>query len=331
MSGGMIKFISRKEKDYSRYNIIRQFSLNIKTKNNVYILLPFSKNQFFKNFFKRNFLINDFFISNYDTYVYDRKKIGKFNPRSWWKYFQDWFNFKFSKYLISDTQNHFNYWNKLFGKFYGHHYVIPVLADRSIYYPLDRPIKNKAPKILFYGSFIPLHGIDVILKALAILEEEPLKYSAEIVGTGQTYKKMKELHKHLNLKNVIMKGEFIEENQLAQKIRTSDIILGIFGDSMKAKSVIPNKVYQASACGKCTVTMKSDTVIEFYDESQLVLCDNNPQDLAHKLIELLTNPEKIDQYGQLAYEQFDFIYKNAQKEFIDLIKEVDRKTSGFTK
>ena len=329
MSGGMIKFISRKDKDYSRYNIIKKFALNVKTKNDIYILLPFSKNQFIKNFFKRDFLINDFFISNYDTYVYDRKKIGKFNPRAWWKYFQDWFNFKFSKYLISDTQNHFNYWNKLFGSFYGRHYVIPVLADRKIYYPLGKPIKNQSPKILFYGSFIPLHGIDVILNALALLEEEQLKYSVEIVGTGQTFKKMKELKNHLNLKNVVMKGEFIEENQLADRIRTSDIILGIFGDSIKAKSVIPNKVYQASACAKCTVTMKSDTVMEFYDESQLVLCENNPQDLAYKLIGLLKNPEEINQYGQSAYKQFDLIYNNTKEEFANLIKEVDQGLTGL--
>ena len=78
----MIKYIFRQNKDYSRFNIIKQFTNDLKLKNDVYILLPFSKNQFFKNFFKRDRIINDFFISNFDTYVYDRKKITVKNPRA---------------------------------------------------------------------------------------------------------------------------------------------------------------------------------------------------------------------------------------------------------
>jgi len=73
----MIKFLYRHNKDYSRFNIIKQFTKDLKIKNDIYILLPFSKNQFFHNFFKRDRIINDFFISNYDTYVFDRKKITK--------------------------------------------------------------------------------------------------------------------------------------------------------------------------------------------------------------------------------------------------------------
>ena len=87
----MIKYLFRHNKDYSRFNIIKKLLKDLELKNDIFILLPFSKNQFFKNFFKRDKLINDFFISNYDTYVFDRKKITNKNPRAWWKYFQDWF------------------------------------------------------------------------------------------------------------------------------------------------------------------------------------------------------------------------------------------------
>lgn len=71
----MVKFLFRHNKDYSRFNIMEKFISDIRIKKDVYILLPFSKNQFFKHFFKRDKIINDFFISNYDTYVYDRKKL----------------------------------------------------------------------------------------------------------------------------------------------------------------------------------------------------------------------------------------------------------------
>ena len=321
----MIKYLFRHNKDYSRFNIIKKLLKDLELKNDIFILLPFSKNQFFKNFLKRDRLINDFFISNYDTYVYDRKKITNKNPRAWWKYFQDWFNFKFSEYLISDTMAHFKYWETLFGKFTGKHLVLPVLADTSIYYPLDKKIENEKIRILFYGSFIPLHGIDVILNAFSILEKNNISFEANIIGKGQMYSQMKELYSSLNLTQVSMNGEVINENQLSNMIREHDIVLGIFGESEKAKSVIPNKVYQSTACKKCTVSMKSDVLKEFYNEEDLITCNNNPESLANALIDLINDKTKIEIISQNAYNQFNKIYLEAQTNFSKYIKEIDGK------
>lgn len=317
-----IKYIFRHDKDYSRYNIIRQITKNTQTKDIVYILLPFSKNQFFKFFFDRNKIINDFFISNYDTYVYDRKKITKKNPRAWWKYFQDWFNFRFSKYLLSDTQAHFDYWEELFGKFRGKHLVVPVLADKNIYYPNLNQMNNKKIKILFYGSFIPLHGIDIILKALKVLEDQEIEFEANIIGRGQIYSQMKDLYDSLNLKQVHMNGEIIQEESLAEQIREHDIILGIFGNSKKAKSVIPNKVYQATACAKCTVTMKSKVINEFYSNSDISMCDNTSESLSQTLIELIEDENKRNIYAKNGHVKFISIYENTKNILDDFINKI---------
>lgn len=318
----MIKFLFRHNKDYSRFNIIKKFTNDLKIDKDIYILLPFSKNQFFKNFFKRDTIINDFYISNYDTYVNDRKKITNKNPRAWWKYFQDWFNFRFSKYLLSDTMAHFRYWEELFGKFNGKHLVLPVLADKEIYYPSKSETRNEKIRILFYGSFIPLHGIDVILNAFSIMEKESLEFEARIVGKGQNYNEMKALFNKLNLSKVIMNGEFVQENELADLIREYDIILGIFGNSNKAKSVIPNKVYQSTACKKCTVTMDSSVINEFYSSEDLITCENNPQSLANSLSELLQDKDKIYKVGTNGFNKFNKIYYDAQVNLENFITKI---------
>ncbi len=318
----MIHYLFRHNKDYSRFNIIKKLLKDLELKNDIYILLPFSKNQFFKNFFKRDRIINDFFISNYDTYVFDRKKISKKNPRAWWKYFQDWFNFKFSKYLLSDTMSHFKYWETIFGKFTGKHFVLPVLADTSIYYPAEKEIKNEKIKILFYGSFIPLHGIDVILNAFSLMEKKNIKFEATIIGKGQIFPEMKTLYNALNLKNVTMDGKLISENELSEIIRQNDIVLGIFGNSKKARSVIPNKVYQSTASGKCTVTMNSEVLKEFYNKDDLVICNNTPESLANILTELINNPNKIHKIGKNGYMQFIQVYNETINNFRKFIQEI---------
>ncbi len=321
----MIKYIFRQNKDYSRFNIIKQFTNDLDLKNDVYILLPFSKNQFFKNFFKRDRIINDFFISNFDTYVYDRKKITVKNPRAWWKFFQDWFNFRFSKYLLSDTYTHFKYWENLFGKYKGELFVLPVLADKQIYYPSKTEVKNEKVRILFYGSFIPLHGIDIILEALSLMEKNNINFEAKIIGTGQMYNKMKDLYTKLQLKSVQMDGLFIDEKALAQEIREHDIVLGIFGDSIKAKSVVPNKLYQALACKKAVVTLDSEPISEFFDEKDLVTCQRDALILSEKLIDLINNPILLKNTARNGYEKFLKIYDKTEADFKEFINKIDNK------
>ena len=319
----MIHYLCRHEKDYSRFNIIKQLLHTFTCKHDIYLLLPFSKNQFLKHFGKRDRLINDFFISNYDTYVYDRQKITKYNPRAWWKYAQDWINFRYSKYLLSDTQAHFRYWETLFGTYRGQHFVLPVLADKNIYYPSPTTIQKESVQILFYGSFIPLHGIDVILRAFEILEKDGITFQAKIIGTGQTYKKMKALYNNLGLHHVIMEGEFIQEGALAEEIRKADIILGIFGDSQKAHSVVPNKAYQSLACKKALITMRSTTLYEFFTNEDMLMCANTPQSLAESMKQLIENEVLRVAYATKGYETFLALYETTRKNFLQFIQHID--------
>jgi len=318
----MIKYLYRHDKDYSRYNIIKQLLENVEFPNEIYILLPFSKNYFFKNYFLRYRLVNDFFISNFDTYVYDRKKISKYNPRAWWKFLQDFVNFRFSKYLLSDTYAHFLYWESLFGAYRGQHFILPVLADKSIYYPSKILLEHEKVKILFYGSFIPLHGIEVILDAFKILEEDNIPFEAKIIGNGQTYKQMKKKYDDLALCNVEMNGEFLDEKILADEIRNTDIVLGVFGKSKKAGSVVANKVYQALASKKALITMKSVAIDEFFSKDDLIQCDNNNKSVAEALKELILNREMRENLGIKGYNRFIQLYDKTKIEFEEFLSKV---------
>ena len=325
----MIKYLFRHNKDYSRFNIIRQFLEGLECERDVYVLLPFSKNQFFRNFFKRDRIVNDFFISNYDTYVYDRQKITKANPRAWWKYFQDWVNFRCSRYLLSDTQAHFDYWQSLFGAFGGKHFVLPVFADTTLYYPEEKTRPPERPlRILFYGSFIPLHGIDVILQAFARMEAAGTAFEAEVIGTGQIYPQMRQLYDRLELQKVRMNGTFVNEAELADTIRTYDVVLGVFGSSRKARSVVPNKVYQGLACAKTVVTMRSSAIDEFFSPEDLIQCDNTPEALAAALSALADEPVAAERYAHTGHERFNTLYAEKREAFRSFVRDAGKKEEG---
>ena len=73
----------------------------------------------------------------------------------------------------------------------------------------------------------------------------------------------------------------------------SHVCLGIFGTSPKARRVIPNKVFQALACGVPVVTAETPAARELLrdGESALLVPPADPDALVHALRRLAAEPE----------------------------------------
>ncbi len=97
---------------------------------------------------------------------------------------------------------------------------------------------------LFVGKLIPLHGLETILAAARAAPE--LRF--RIVGSGQL--------------DALLEGRppnvehlpWVEYERLPAEYLGAGASLGIFGTSAKAARVIPNKVFQALACGAPVIT-----------------------------------------------------------------------------
>ena len=101
---------------------------------------------------------------------------------------------------------------------------------------------------------------------------------------------------------------WIEYEQLGDAYRSSLCALGIFGTSPKAARVIPNKVFQAIACGTPVITADTPAARELLTdgESALLVPPGDPEALAAALRraaedrDLLT---RIGAGGRQAYER----------------------------
>ncbi len=145
-------------------------------------------------------------------------------------------------------------------------------------------IKQKF-KIGFYGSYIPLHGIDKIVAAARLLEEHK-DMIFEIVGSGFTEKKIKQQFEKAPSNNLVFK-EWVDYTKLNETINAFDICLGIFGDTIKTEVVVPNKVYHYAACGKCIITKNTPAIKEvFVDQQNIILTDGSAEDLAEKIMQM---------------------------------------------
>src|SRR5690606_15955019 len=107
--------------------------------------------------------------------------------------------------------------------------------------------ENGSPlRVLFYGQFIPLHGVSTIIQAAAMLEQSSVEWT--IIGRGQEAGKIRKMLREHPLQK-LQWIDWVEYEELERYIRKCDICLGIFGTSEKAASVIPNKIYQALSTG----------------------------------------------------------------------------------
>jgi glycosyltransferase involved in cell wall biosynthesis len=97
---------------------------------------------------------------------------------------------------------------------------------------------------LFIGKLIPLHGLDTVLAAARLAPEIRFR----IIGSGQLDRLLGQ--RPPNVEHVT----WVEYGQLPDELHRASCALGVFGTSAKAQRVIPNKVFQALACGAPVVT-----------------------------------------------------------------------------
>lgn len=114
-------------------------------------------------------------------------------------------------------------------------------------------------KVLFYGQFIPLHGISTIVGAARILKDVSIEWT--LIGRGQEAAKIRTMLESDPLPKVRW-VEWVDYDKLRDWIAEADLCLGIFGASEKAASVIPNKVFQIVAAGRALVTRDSPAIRE---------------------------------------------------------------------
>ena len=157
--------------------------------------------------------------------------------------------------------------------------------------------------VLFFGTYVPLHGAEYIVKAAKLLEREH-DILFTFIGNGQDRQKIHDLVRSLELKNIAFKA-MLEPIHLRQEIADADVCLGIFGDTPKTPLVIPNKVFEALAVGKTVITADTPASRELFNEDEIMLIP--PADamaLASAIIELKNNPTLREKIARRGHEKF---------------------------
>jgi glycosyltransferase involved in cell wall biosynthesis len=116
-------------------------------------------------------------------------------------------------------------------------------------------------RVLYYGNYIPLHGTETVIEALAMtVPHRPVELT--LIGGGPRRDGIRRLVDRYGLSASCRFVDPVPESELRAAIADSDVVLGVFGASAKARSVVANKVWQGLACGRIVVTQQSAALDE---------------------------------------------------------------------
>jgi glycosyltransferase involved in cell wall biosynthesis len=218
-------------------------------------------------------LVWDMFMSLYDTVVEDRQLLPRGRIAARLLHALERFALHRADLVFLDTQAHARRIETLFGLTAGGLDAVWVGAETEHFHadPLHKttdpaPIGSSGQpplRVLFYGQFIRLHGIETIVQAARLTQGEPIEW--QLIGKGQEADRIKALLAEQPLPKLHW-DPWVDYAQLHQHIACADVCLGIFGTSGKAASVIPNKVFQIVAMGKPLITRDSPAIREMLDD-----------------------------------------------------------------
>jgi len=220
-------------------------------------------------------------VSLYDTFVTDRGRFDAGSLPARALKALDRSAFRGADLVVADTRANAIHLAELSRLPAEHVEVAFVGAEERVFGPGWSPTDPST--CLFVGKLIPLHGLDTILAAARAAPELRLR----VVGSGQL-----EPLVHDRPENVEW-VPWIEYERLPGELHRAGCALGVFGTSEKARRVIPNKAFQALACGTPLVTADTPAARELlvHEQSALLVPPGDPEALAAALRRLAADPE----------------------------------------
>ena len=203
--------------------------------------------------------------------------------------------------LVADTEAHKKFFIKEFNIPDKKIFVTNVGAEEKVFFPNKKFISSDR-EILFYGSFLELHGVEVIIDAARILKNEFIKWT--LIGDFQKIK-LEDVPLNISFESTM------NTKKLVERIHKATFLLGIFSDSEKANNVIPNKVYQSLACGKTVITRYADAYPQSFFKKNMGIFFVKPNDakaLAQQVLKVINDKKLIEKTNKLARSTFENFY-----------------------
>lgn len=279
------------------------------------IIFPATRHQYgykykLAKLFKKQ-IITDFYISYYDTFVTDRKTVAKDSPEAAKHFKLDQNAIVSSDRTIFLNESEAEYYTRLLDiKLSDIRYsIIPLCVDsrQKAANPFVNGLAEKIT-ICWWGTYIPLHGLDKVLEAAHLLSKTMSDFEFVLFGNDDEKAiPFRNRVRELGIEDFVKidNSKSFHNGQLEPfLVSHCDIALGGFGDSEKAKNVFLNKVADAFALGIPVLSMKTKAMDTLLSGDEIVICENQPLAIADAVAALKMDRERLKKIGTNGYKRY---------------------------
>ena len=276
----------------------------------------------FAKFLSKKKVVLDALCSLYEAEVISRNSVRRFSLRGMKIWLIDFFAYLFADIIFVETEAQKQFFVK---KFFVNPNKIAVVytgADDSLFYP-DPSIKKRYKfTAVFRGRFLPEAGVDVIIKATKILENNGVNFL--IIGSGLLDKEISSLISAIKPKNLSVESRHLSFDEMRNLILSCHINLGQFSNHERLERTIPHKAFESLALGLPYITARSKGISEILKDGMncLMVNPDDPKDLAEKILYIKNNPnlaQKMANEG-LALHRDNFTPDILSKQIIYLLE-----------
>jgi glycosyltransferase involved in cell wall biosynthesis len=179
-------------------------------------------------------ILFDAFVSNWDTLCFDRQSFGPYSMLGRLAFRLDRRACLAANHCLLDTVTHKRYFVDTFGIPDAHVSTYYVGHDEDLFYPRAVPSTSARFVVFYYGSYLPLHGVEYIVRAAKLLESEP-DIDFQLIGDGIMYPLARQLADELHLQRLTFQPPVPYADLPAAIANASVCLGGPFGSNDKAR------------------------------------------------------------------------------------------------
>ena len=264
------------------------------------------------------------YIPLYDSVINDRKMFKKNSIQGKILKFADGMACKIADLIILDNFETIDYFCSEYGSDKKKFRRLITGANEDKFVPLQIKKPCKIFNVFFLGTFIPFHGVDILVEAARILSNhDDIKFI--LCGDGTTRKENEKLAKRYGLKNIQFLG-YVDFFILKQNLDDADVGIGILASGERRTNATPNKIFEILASSKPLITRDLPVMKELLlknNENCILVKPGEPQDLADAILKLKNDPRLAQKIAINGYETYKKIANKEKvvKQLISYIEE----------
>ncbi|MCC6796687.1 MAG: glycosyltransferase family 4 protein [Candidatus Hydrogenedentes bacterium] len=154
--------------------------------------------------------------------------------------------------------------------------------------PIDGPFR-----MVYHGTLTPRLGVDLAIRAVALLRERVRELRFEITGNGEHRDELVRLAKELDVTDAVRFSEgFVPTERLAELLRGAHLGVIPSRDTIATKVMLPVKLLEYAQLGIPCVTAITPTIQHYFDESMArFVPPESPEAIADQIEYLYRHPD----------------------------------------